>query len=668
MTDARDIVEEAIENIEAAWMHDRQNREEARADLRFLAGQHWTDEELAARKGRPTLTINKLPTFVRQVANDIRQNAPSIKVVGVDEAADKETARILSGLIRSIEMRSGAEHIYSAAAYHVAACGIGHFRFKTEYVDDAVFEQDIVISRIRDPLAVYWDPASVKPDRSDAMWCAVLEQIPRATFEERYPDAKIDSLAAPDSAANSSLVWLTHDDVVVAEYIKRFPIKRRLAQTIDGKTIDVTDLPQASMAVLPIVKMRDVDTYQVKSWMVSASEVLSGPHDWAGKWIPVVTIVGEEIPVGDVVMRSGVTRSARDPQRIYNYQWSAATEVIGQAPKSPWLVTQKMIAKFRAWWDRANVDPQPYLPYEPDDKAPGLAPRREAPPAPPTAMWDAMRVASDDIKAVTGIFDASLGARGNETSGRAITARQREGDVANYHITDNLAESMAHAGRILVDLIPKIYDTERMVRILGEDDAEEFVTINQEQPDGLGGVVRLNDVSMGRFDVRVISGPGYATRRQEAADSMLQFAQAVPMAAEAFPDLIAKNLDWPGAEEIAERLKKLLEMRMPGITAEDAGAEGSGSIGSAGTAGMEAQQNQGLPEVPAPQPMAPDQIQQQQAAASDAQMAQLKIEEQQLRNEKLRAEIEVVRMKLTAPLSPMQPDSSPNGETFNGFQ
>lgn len=656
-----DIVNEVRERLEQSWAREISNMNEAHTDLRFYAGKHWTDAELAERVGRPSLTVNKLPTFVRQVANDIRQNAPSIRPIGIDDKSDKETARILAGLIRSIELRSGAEHVYSAAAFHTAACGIGHFQIDTEYVDDAAFEQDIVIRRVTNPLSVFWDPAAVKPDRSDAMWCVLIEQIPLATFKERYKGARTDSIGSPDSGGRDTLVsWWTDDSVLVAKYFRRVPQQRKLGLLADGRTIDLTNLP-AEAKGLQVIRTRDVIRHKVEIWMVSGSEVLSGPHAWVGQHIPVITIVGEEVPVGDVIIRSGVIRHARDPQRTYNYQHSAAIEAIGQAPKSPWLVTQKMIAKFRSWWDQANVSPTPYLPYEVDKDNPALRPTREAPPAPPTAMWDAMRLASDDIKAVTGIFDASLGARGNETSGKAIIARQREGDVANYHINDNLAESMAHAGRILIDIIPKIYDTERIVRILGEDGTEEMVTINQEVRDELGNLVGVvNDVSLGRFDVKVTTGPGYATKRAEAADSMLQFAQAVPMAAEAFPDLIAKNLDWPGADEIAERLRKVLEAKMPGITASE-----TGTSGSAGTAGNPMQ-----PEMTAAQQ--PDPAQQQ--AAADAQMMQLKLEEQQLRNDKLRAEIMVVQAKLmqppaAAPNGAMHPESSPNEEAeFNGYQ
>lgn len=644
MTDTHDLVTHIREQIETAWQADARNRDEARTDLRFLAGFQWTDEEIKARENRPTLTINRLPTFVRQVSNDIRQNPPSIKVFGVDDQADPETAKIYDGLIRAIEYRSSASHVYSTVAFHVASCGIGHFRIKTEYVDDAAFDQDILIDRIPDPLAVYWDPAAVKPDRSDGMWCAVLEQIPVGTFRTRYPGANEDSADVPDHQHESALLWCTDDYVLVAEYWRRVPVKKRLAR-IAGQTIDITGVNRARLeqrlvgSGMQIEAERDVDTHRVESYIASGTEILSGPHEWAGKYIPIVTAVGEEIPVGDQVVRAGIVRHARDPARLYNFWRSAAAESIGQAPKAPWILSKAMVMTkgLREMWETAHSTARAALFYDADPAHPH-GPRRIDPPSPPAAMWQESQIAADDIKAVTGIHDASLGARGNETSGRAINARQRQGDTANYHIQDNLQESIEHAGRILIDLIPRIYDTERVVRILGEDDSERSVVLNQELGDG----TKVNDLSVGRFDIRVSVGPSFSTRRAEAADSMLQFAQAVPGAAQLIGDIIAKNMDWPGADQIATRLKKALP---PGM-AED---------------GPESADPNAPPQAPPVDPM------QQQADEAQSRSVQLDLEEkaekvtnQKLVNAKLMAELEQLRSIIPG-IAPGQHQEEMNG-------
>ena len=210
-------------------------------------------------------------------------------------------------------------------------------------------------------------------------------------------------------------------------------------------------------------------------------------------------------------------------------------------------------------WNKANTLNVPWLPYNPDPTAPG-APQRQRPADINAAEIQQANQSIEDIKATIGIFDASLGAQGNETSGRAILARQREGDTATFAWIDNLARGIEHTGRILIDLIPRIYDTQRVMRILGEDQSEKMVTINQVNivNPWTGDYEVLNDMSVGKYDVRVSVGPSYATKRMEAAESMMSFVQAFPAAAPIIGDLIARNMDWPGAEDIAKRLKAAL--------------------------------------------------------------------------------------------------------------
>jgi len=611
----RALLREARDRADAAWQHDRENREDAHKDLRFLAGDQWPQEIRRQRESdnRPVLTINRLPTFVNQVINEVRQNPPAIRTVPADGAATKELGDIFTGLIRQIEYRSGAQNVYATAAGHAVSCGIGHFRVTTDFIDDASFDQEILIKRIAKPLSVYWDPAAVMPDRSDAQWCIVTEMMPVDDFKAQYPDARRENFdVSQDATADSGLYWKSHDHVRIAEYWKKVPAKRKLALFQDGSTLDVTDLTGEQKAFLPDpVRERMVDSHRVVHYLMTGDEILEGPNDWSGKFIPIIPVLGAEVPLETKSVRYGLIRFARDPQQLYNYWRSAAAESIALAPKAPWLVTSDMIGKYKAQWDSHNTKNRPYLLYEPDDKAPGGRPIREQPPQPPQALVQESAIASDDMKATTGIFDASLGASGNETSGRAILARQREGDVGTFHFQDNLNVSLRHLGHILVDLIPRIYDTERQIRIIRPDDSQEFVPINQQMMTDSGEPILFNNLSQGRFDVRVRIGPSYTTQRIEAANQMLEFARAIPQSGPAIVDLIAKNLDWAGADEIAERLKRTvpLEVRGPDDEADE----------------------------------------QQQAAAQQAQQLQQTVQELQLRTAQLNAEkLEAEVMKLRA--------------------
>lgn len=556
---ARDTIKEIRDNLQSAWDFDRDNRREAAIDLQFLAGDQWPEQVRVERERdkRPMLTINRLPQFVRQVTNDIRQADLAIKTSPVDDRSDPELSRVYNGLIRQIQYQSSATHVYASAAEHQVACGIGWFRITTEYTDDTTFDQEIRIKAIPNPLSVYCDPAAVEVDRSDANWIIITSELPKAAFESQYPKAAKQEIEAPVDAS-SSLHWFSEETVRIAEYWRKKPVKRTLALTPEGQTVDVTDIPADMRRMMGVDQMRQrvVDTHEVEMLLVSGADILGGPYKWAGKHIPIVPVIGGEVPLEKMRYRFGMVRFARDPQQLYNYYRTASAESIALAPKAPFLVTPDMIGPFKGQWDTANLKNRPYLLYKPDPQAPGAMPRREHPPETPAALMQEAERASEDMKATTGIYDAALGAQGNETSGRAILARQQEGDVSNYHYSDNLERALHYAGRILIDLIPKVYDSDRVVRIMGEqDDDEEFVPINRVMYAMDGTPVMLNDLSAARFDVRVSIGPSYSTKRQEMAASLLEFLKISPDAAPLVMDLVAKNMDFPGAEEIAKRLK-----------------------------------------------------------------------------------------------------------------
>lgn len=558
------IVNEVRERIEDSWTHDRDNRADAASDLAFLAGDQWPQQVRREREAaqRPMLTINRLPQFVRQVTNDIRQAEFSIKVAPEDDGSDPQLARIYDGLIRQIQYQSSARHVYAQAAEHQASCGIGWFRVCTEYPDDSAFDQEIRIKGIRNPLSVYDDPGAVEPDRSDAQWRAVVELWPLKAFKAKYPKAGESSIDVPNAEQGrlSAFFWSTSDMVRIAEYWRKVPYKKTIALLEDGQTVDITDKGESELAYWPIIRTREVDSHKIECFTISGADVLSGPHEWAGSYIPIVPVIGGEFPLEQRTYRYGVIRFARDPQQLYNFYRTATAEAIALSPKAPYVATPDMIGPFKAMWDTAHTSNRPYLLYSPDPQAPGARPQREAPPMLPTALMQEAQVASEDMKSVTGIYDAALGKQSNETSGVAIGRRQHESDVANYHFADNLQRALDYTGRVLIDLIPKVYDNERVIRLLGEHDdmKEEFVPINRVVM-GMDGVpIVMNDLSAARFDVRVKVGKSYSTKRAEAADSLIQFIGAVPAAGQVAGDLIAKNFDWPGADELAKRLRNLV--------------------------------------------------------------------------------------------------------------
>lgn len=616
-----DLVKLARDRMSEAVDADRENRARAQDDTEKLVGQQWPDKIRNEREadGKPCLVFNRLPQFVRQVTGDIRRMNPAIKVSASDNAATEEVAEIYEGLIRHIEQRSDASSVYEQAAESAAACSIGWFRIVTEWERDDSFDQEIRIKRIRNPMAVYADPASEMPTREDAGFAFITEAMAKAEFEKAYPNASMVD-AEHDATTDGMEHWHHEGKVVVSEYYWREPLERELLLLQDGSSgfaDEAEGIPDEM-----IVRRRKVDTHKVMWAKITGKEVLEGPTEIPCKYIPVFAVVGEEWHVGEEVYRSSVIRFAKDAQQTYNLMRSAATEVVTMQPKAPFIGTRKQFAGLDDIWSKANSENYAFLPYNPDPDAPG-APQRQAPPMSSQGLTNESLAAADDMKATTGIYDAGLGQRSNEASGVAIRQRQMESDVSTSIYSDNMAKAIAACGRALLSMIPNVYDTYRIVRVLGEDGKEKQVPVNGVQVQD-GQEMPVNDLRVGSYDLRVAVGPNYATRRQETSEGMTNFIQAVPAAAPLIGDLVAKAQDWPDADQIAARLEKALP---PGIRDMSDLSEEEQAAQQQAMQAQQAEQQMAMQE---------KQIEMRKAAAevaeaeADAQKAQFEAEEQRL--------------------------------------
>lgn len=559
-----DIVREAVECWQNGYNRERENIQNAYDDLEFFAAQdlaQWDREALEIRRseGRPTLQENRLPTFVSQVTNDIRQGRPAINVVPVDSEADPKVAEKIGGLIRYIENRTDGQAAYFSGADSCVTCGIGHWRVKTEYADSSTFEVELAVAPIEDQVGVVWDPDSILQTREDARYCIVPFDISRKAFEKRWPDAKVGSFQSDYVVPDG---WYSDDYVRIAEYWKKEPIKRTLALMPDGAVIDLTEAGPEELAAVkatPDVRIEKRDGHKVVRYLVSAMDVLEGPQDWPGRFIPIVPVIGREIRIGRKVVRKGIVRDAKDPQKRYNYMISAHTEMQALQPKAPFIGTEKNFKTHAALWQTANSKAHPFLAYTPDKDNGGGPPARSQPPVASSAITEGLGLAAEGLKAVIGIYDAQLGNRSNETSGRAIMARERQGDTGTYHFIDAFNRALWHTGRILTDLIPHIYDTQRTIRILGEDGKLDTIEINKAATTDAADAITYYDVTKGAYDVVLKSGPSYSTRREEMREGMQTLLQTLgPDKAPLIADLYVESQDWPMAKQIAERFEGVL--------------------------------------------------------------------------------------------------------------
>lgn len=535
-------------------------RDEMVDDLRMLNGENiWPSDIQADREadGRPCLNINKLPQFHDQVVGDLLINRPRLSIRPVDSEADPDTARILGGMIRNIENISDADTVIDTAVNSMTACGLGAWRIVTDYVDNESFDQEILYRRIKNPFTCWPDPMAQEWNYSDGKFFIITEKVPVEQFKKDYPGKRHQPVPGDKDDSGD---WFEPKNIRIAEYFEKEPTNKKLyliEYQDEGLERAIVDkLPDSEERPYKKIDERDIEDYKIVHYKVTGAEILDGPNEWPGKYFPIILVMGKELNIENKTVHHGIVRHAKDPLRLYNFSRSQSAETISLAPKAPYIMTQAQVQNHEREWKMAHKRNYPYLLYNADPRSPG-PPQRQIPNIVHTGIQQEIVIADQELHDTIGLQEASLGERSNEKSGKAIIARQRQGDTAQVSYAANLGRAMKYAGKVLVDLIPKIYDTERIVRILGEDDSEEHVPINTPFTDNKG-IEKIYDLNVGKYDTVVRIGPSYSTMREEAADSMMQFIKVVPQAGPIIGDLIAKNLDWPGADQIQERLQKLL--------------------------------------------------------------------------------------------------------------
>jgi hypothetical protein len=476
-----DIIEDAIDFYDRASTAQRKNVENWLDDMRFARlGEQWPDAVKAQREkeGRPCLTINKLPAFIRQVTNDARQNSPSIKFHPVGDGASKEVAEILDGLTRNIEYTSNADVAYDTALDHAVTAGFGYYRVVTDYAADDVFDQDIKIECIQNPLSVIPDPYCMESDSAQWNDAMITDMWTHSDFKARWPKAECVDFEAQ---SHDRAAWFTDDEVRVAEYWTRRDESATLIQLSDGSCMFAPEYEKikeiCDIQGITVKNTRETTTKRVTQYIISGAEVLE-TNKWKGKYIPIVPVYGDEVVIDGERNFISLIRFSKDSQRMFNYWRTASTELVALAPKTPFIGARGSFNTDAQKWATANTQSHAYIEYDPVNQA--GAPQRQSFAGPPAGALQESLNAADDMKSIMGIYDASLGARSNETSGRAIMARQREGDVSTFNFIDNLSRSIRHTGRILCDLIPKVYNVPRIIRVIKDNGESENMPINQQ--------------------------------------------------------------------------------------------------------------------------------------------------------------------------------------------
>lgn len=545
-------LKDARETYELDLAADDDNRKAALEDKKFVAGEQWDPQVLQQRAGLPCLTINSIPQFTAQLVGDWRENKIAVKVLP-SENGDKDIAAIRGDLIRSIETKERADRVYDNAFESMVQCGDGAFRVGVQYSSEDVFDQEIIIRPIDDCLSVVWDRLSTDPTGRDANHCYVDDLIPLKEFDRIWPDSNPSKLSDKDSRELFASGWLETNTVRVTEHWRLIERKRLLGLFEDGSVhvLEGEKLDELYEKHGKPVKTRLSPCRYAQMHLITGFKILAGPYEWKLSRLPIIRMSGRIVSIGDRRVRHGLVRPMKDVARLRNFWRSVAAEQLGYAPKAQWIATESAVEGREDMIRKAHLSRDPLLVVNDEAVIDGNIKRLDPPPI-QMALLNEAQVNTQDMKDVTGIHDASLGIKSNETSGRAIQARQREGDVSALTYYDNGNAAVLEAGDVMNQLIGQTYDGTRIVRIIGEDEATRLVKINDPMDPS------SPDLSVGKYDVAITTGASYTTKRVEAAQAMMEAIQVYPQLMQIAGDLVVKAQDWPGAQELAERLVKTI--------------------------------------------------------------------------------------------------------------
>ena len=550
-----EIVKEALERFETASDGWSDIYEQSVADVSFIdddEGQ-WEDSVRESRHNRPCLTFDKLSASVDRVVGGQMAQMPSVKVRAAEEG-DEDIAEVYQGLIRQIDQR-GIQAFKTAFKFAVKS-GWGCLLVDHDYIDDVSLDQDIILREIKNPFSVLLDPIIQAQHVQEARFGFMFEDMERQEFSRLYPDAESYPGESDFTTTGNMDSWVSEDFVRVADYFRITLEEKTLVQLSDGRVLDLEEVQpvrdELNLQGITLGKTRKVQKRKLERFKISGMEILE-EVECVGRFIPLVPMFGKTSNINGKYITRGIVRKAKDAQRLYNYSRSVAVEVTALTPKQPYFVTPAMIKGHESKWKNMMVSNDPVLQFNFDQ---GQKPYRESPAQGSPGLLQDAQFAAEDIKATTGIFDANIGQQGQETSGVAIGRRQFQGEMSNFEYQDQLIDSMELAGRIMIDMIPAVYDTERSIRIIGEDEREETVQVNKTLMDAQTGTfVKTMDLNVGNYDIKIASGPSFTTRKQETAEQLSSMIAQNPAMSQLVGDILFQNLDLVGGDEAIKRLR-----------------------------------------------------------------------------------------------------------------
>ena len=559
----KDIHQKAVLRFQESVMSEASQRENYLDDIKFVNGDQWPEEILAARGDRPHLVINEARKYADNVVNGARTNPPSMRAIPVGYGSSTELAETRNVILAHIQQVSGAPEVFLTALDNAVCGGYGYFRIRSKYLDDEAMEQDLVLEKIPDSLSVVYDQNAKQLDYSDSRWCWIVNDMPEEVFKAEWPEASTIDWERPNTLGTKSMFFnFSEKKVKVAEYYFRWPVKKTITMFSDGSVYDTnTDYFKDNIKIhlevqgIKPAKTRVIDSYDIYWCIMNGVEILEPPKKEPTPDIPVIPVIGREKWINGKRVLSSLVRDSKDPARMLNYWVSNATEQVALQSEAPYITTAEAIAGYEDEW--LEDGPQKFKRYNTGEEKP----TRDMPAQLSSGLAAMIEMSKAQIPDVIGITPDKLGQPTNARSQSAIAERTQNSDVGPYVFIDHLLKAVSRAGDVLNRRIPIFYDTHRILTIMGQDGKPKTAEINSYDP--ASGQIS-NNTSEGRFRIMVEAGPALSTLRKQSADNMMQALQWAPQFADVIIPLIAHAASWPGARELETAIQqKIAALQAP---------------------------------------------------------------------------------------------------------
>lgn len=584
----------------------------------FVLGRQWKqdEEDMLQTFKKVPLQFNKLATLVNTLLGEQQQNTPQLDVRPLS-TCDEQTAEIRAIITKDIMLSTDAKTVYQQAASQAFTGGFGAYMYDTYYKSQDSWDLEICLRSCKDPTRYFWDISADDVCKTDGMHAGYYYRMSRAKFravhgkdieEKILKDANVTQseeeialVSEPGRVPDGDqFSWADDDSITILHYYKRTYVKDTLYKMSNGKTLNQDEMGELILKSQEFVqKMQQSEQMQPDMFGEMPQQNMGEGSEINGEWITLYDdgepvriedkrpvkkskimhyhIAGdyileksefpsEDLPIIFMDQHSFYQKDGKqvcrpfiidciDAQRYLNYLGTQSAFILKVSRYDQFMMSKQNARGLdtqKIWTDPSNIQGALYY----DESPSGAKPEQLMPPELSRSLMEQYQRAQDDLYTSTGMYPARLGQQGTEVSGAAVDARTRQGNNPTFVAFNSVSRAVAGGGKIANQMVPRVYDTERVIRLLNPMNGESLITVNK-QSDEYGALIE-NDIRKGSFEVILQAGPSYEGQKSQALESLNGIIQADPQLFSLIADLYAENLPLANTIEIKNRLKTLV--------------------------------------------------------------------------------------------------------------